>query len=80
MARLIDDLNICSDERYLPESELSNAKELGWRVHNLINGYGRYVRKRKAARSGELHESSIDYDMEKVAPPPSGAGMDSDPF
>ena len=39
---LIDDLNVCEDEGYLPTSELSALKQHGWRVYQLINGYIRY--------------------------------------
>ena len=44
---LIDDLNVCLDEHYLLQDKIDSLKQLGWRVHNIINGYGRYLRQRK---------------------------------
>jgi four helix bundle protein len=38
LEELIDDLNVCLDETYLPASEIETLKKSGWRVHNLING------------------------------------------
>ena len=66
---LLDDLTVCADERYAPDSDSSDLESLGWRLHQLINGYGRYLRRRKAADSAQLHEPS----------PPYSAG-DDDPF
>src|SRR6266700_7360299 len=40
LEELIDDLNVCLDEKYLPAEEAEHLKVSGWRVHNLINGYG----------------------------------------
>src|SRR5438309_8510566 len=39
LEELIDDLNICEDESYAPNAELTPLKEQGWRVHQLLNGY-----------------------------------------
>jgi len=64
LTELIDDLNICLDEKYLPSAEIDPLKQLGWRVHNIINGYGRYLRKRKAGDSLALHEVSTEYHVE----------------
>ncbi|HEY5915649.1 MAG TPA: four helix bundle protein [Verrucomicrobiae bacterium] len=58
---LIDDLTVCADERYAPDSDLRELESLGWRLHQLINGYGRYLRRRKAADSAQLHETSPLY-------------------
>src|SRR5438034_10340820 len=35
LEELIDDLNICVDENYLPEVEIAPLKENGWRVRQL---------------------------------------------
>jgi len=51
LEELIDDLNICVDENYLPEVEIAPLKENGWRVRQLIDGYVRYLRSRKAANA-----------------------------
>src|SRR5437588_9974198 len=44
LEELIDDLNVCLDEEYLPAVRVDDLKKQGWRVHNIINGYGRYLR------------------------------------
>jgi four helix bundle protein len=70
LEELIDDSNLCFDESYLPPAEIEQLKQLGWRVHNVINGYGRYLRQRKAAGNSTLRET----------PPAYGASDDPDPF
>jgi len=62
LEELIDDLNVCADEHYLLAEEIEKLQELGWRVHNLINGYGRYLRNRKANAATPLHEDSSSYE------------------
>src|SRR5437588_5052123 len=47
LEELIDDLNVCADENYLPEIEIAPLKENGWRVRQLIDGYIRYLRQQK---------------------------------
>ena len=44
LEELLDDLNICEDESYLPTTEIASLKQQGWRVHQLINGYIRWLR------------------------------------
>jgi four helix bundle protein len=39
LAELIDDLNVCSDENYLPSNEVVTLKNTGWQVLKLTNGY-----------------------------------------
>jgi four helix bundle protein len=63
LEELIDDLNICDDEHYLPPIEGTSRKEQGWRVYQLLNGYIRYLRDRKTGAGSELHESSPAYDL-----------------
>ena len=58
LQELIDDLNVCEDEHYLPPNGIGDLKQDGWRVYQLINGYIRYLRERKAGESLELHESA----------------------
>jgi len=48
LEELVDDLNVCLDEGYLSTEQVEELKQRGWRVLNLINGYGRYLRNRKA--------------------------------
>ena len=61
LEELIDDLNICLDESYLPPADVTCLKQQGWRVHRLLNGYIRYLRDRKTGASLALHESSPAY-------------------
>jgi len=60
LEEILDDLNVCEDERYLPCSELETLKEEGWRVHKLLNGYIRFLRNRTDDKASRLHESSDD--------------------
>lgn len=61
LEELIDDLNICCDEHYLPPEEVEKLKSAGWQVLKLINGYLRYLRDRKFGSSLELHERPSAY-------------------
>jgi four helix bundle protein len=63
LQELIDDLNVCDDEHYLPANEVAELKQHGWRVYQLINGYIRYLRERKTGESFALHESSPAYGL-----------------
>jgi four helix bundle protein len=56
LEELIDDLNVCLDENYLPAAEIETLKSLGWRALNVINGYGRFLRQKKAEKASALHE------------------------
>ncbi len=58
LAELIDDLNVCSDENYLPADEVVTLKNAGWQVLKLTNGYLRYLRDRKSGSNLELRETS----------------------
>lgn len=66
---LMDDLNVCRDEKYLASTEVEQIKESGWRVQNLINGYGRYLRRRKASEGCVLRESPSEYPANDEADP-----------
>jgi len=57
LAELIDDLNVCFDENYLPPEEVVPLKNTGWQVLKLTNGYLRYLRDRKLGSSLELRET-----------------------
>jgi four helix bundle protein len=48
LEELIDDLNVCEDEGYLPAEQIASLKEDGWRVRQLIDGYVRYLRQQAA--------------------------------
>jgi len=56
LSELVDDLNVCLDENYLPAAEIEILKSLGWRTLNMINGYGRFLRQKKAGKASALHE------------------------
>lgn len=47
LQELVDDLNVCEDEKYLTVDKISELKNEAWRVLGLINGYLRYLRDRK---------------------------------
>ncbi len=62
LEELIDDLNVCADENYVPEIEIAPLKENSWRVRQLIDGYIRYLREQKnAAGSSSAKEHSPVY-------------------
>ena len=60
LEELLDDLNVCLDENYLPAEEVETLKSDGWRVHKLIKGYIRFVRGRIDERSPRVRESPAD--------------------
>jgi four helix bundle protein len=66
LQELVDDLNLCDDEKYLQNEEIAELKEKAWRVSGLINGYLRYLRDRKANDRSIVHEndhtSNVDDD------------------
>jgi len=61
LEELIDDLNVCGDEDYLPPANIADLKQQAWRVYKITNGYIRYLRARKAGASLVLHETSTAY-------------------
>ena len=61
LEELVDDLNVCSDENYLPVDEIVGLKNTGWQILKLTNGYLRYLRDRKLGSSLELHEAAQSY-------------------
>jgi four helix bundle protein len=63
LTELIDDLNVCEDENYLPSHEAAGLKKQATAVHQLINGYIRYLRERKTGESLALRESSAASEM-----------------
>ncbi len=63
LEELLDDLNVCTDENYLPEDEIQKLKSEGWRVHKLINGYIRFLRSRTATDSSRIREDSSADDL-----------------
>lgn len=63
LVELMDDLNICSDENYLPAQEITELKKQATEVHRLVNGYIRYLRERKTGGVLALHETSSSTEL-----------------
>lgn len=61
LEELIDDLNICEDESYLPAAEIGSLKQQAWRVHQVLAGYMRWLRERKQGEGLVLREDSPAY-------------------
>jgi four helix bundle protein len=59
LAELVDDLNVCEDEDYLSEVDISDLKERASEVQRLINGYIRFLRNRKSGASLVVRESPV---------------------
>jgi four helix bundle protein len=66
LEELLDDLNVCADEGYLPIQEIESVRQEGWRVHKLINGYIRFLRGRASGDSPCVQEAAADDDLEDV--------------
>ena len=64
LEELLDDLNVCQDENYLPRAEIESLKTDAWRVHKLINGYIRFLRTRKAAGSIRVQEETANEELD----------------
>jgi four helix bundle protein len=61
LQELVDDLNVCEDERYLTAPEVAEVKQQGWRVLKLLNGYLRWLRECKTGQTLALHEGPASY-------------------
>jgi four helix bundle protein len=60
LQELVDDINVCNDEKYLEGDEITELKGEAWRVLGLINGYLRYLRDRNANDRSAVREGSDD--------------------
>lgn len=60
LEELLDDLNVCEDEKYFPADEIASLRAEAWRVHQLINGYIRFLRTRLCGGSSRAHEIPMD--------------------
>jgi four helix bundle protein len=58
LQELVDDLNVCADEKYLEFEKIEALKNEAWRVLGLINGYLRYLRDRKVNGQSAVREIS----------------------
>jgi len=65
LEELLDDLNVCVDE-WLPIQEIESLTQEGWRVHKLINGYIRFLRRRASGDSPRVQEAAADDDLEDL--------------
>lgn len=60
LQELVDDLNVCDDEKYLEGDKVGELKSEAWRVLGLINGYLHYLRDRKAEDRSSVREDDDD--------------------
>src|ERR1700675_1476952 len=64
LQELVDDLNVCDDEKYIESDKVTELKSEAWRVLGLLNGYLHYLRDRKADNRSIVREdartSSVD--------------------
>ena len=51
LMELIDDLNVCIDEKYFSIDYLEGLKQEAYRINKMLNGYIAYLKKRKAEGS-----------------------------
>jgi len=66
---LVDDLNICLDEKYLSSDEVAKLKEQACGVLILINGYLRYLRSRSSTvRESDGTDSGLIDELDDVLP------------
>lgn len=69
LEELVDDLNVCLDEGYLPSDEAAKLKEKALGVLALLNGYLRFLR----SRSTSVRESNTSYPA--TEDPLDGSGL-----
>jgi len=53
LQELIDDVNVCLDEKYADAQWLASLKQEGYQLLKQLNGYIKYLRKRKLGELGE---------------------------
>jgi len=61
LEELMDDMNVCLDEDYLPSAQIQKLKTDGWYLLKLTNGYLRYLRDRKIGSALAIHENQTPY-------------------
>jgi four helix bundle protein len=67
LQELIDDVNVCTDEKYLGAEQIDGLKSEAWRVLGLINGYLRYLRDRRASSESVVREVGVASDNDNEA-------------
>jgi len=70
LEELIDDLNVCEDEQYLPLDEINCLKAAGWDVHRQLGGYIRYLRSRLPKDPSRVNEAPGNELLEDFATDP----------
>ena len=60
LQELVDDLNICDDERYLESGKVVELKSEAWRVLGLINGYLALSPRSQGRGGPTVHEDDDD--------------------
>jgi four helix bundle protein len=68
LMELMDDLNVCADESYLPAGELAELRSLAQRAKQLINGYIRYLREQKTGESLKIQVPIASYNNSEDFP------------
>jgi len=69
LEELVDDLNICLDERYLSSEEVAKLKKQARGVLILINGYLRYLRSRSSSvRESDGADSNLIDELDNLLP------------
>jgi four helix bundle protein len=56
LEELLDDVNVCEDEEYLPAAQVEALRHEGWRVHKVLNGYIRFLRSQIGETSSRVQE------------------------
>src|SRR5437660_5030366 len=65
LEELLDDLNVCINQNYCPLEEIEKLKSDGWRVHQIINGYIRFLRRRTLGSPSRVEESPADGELDE---------------
>jgi four helix bundle protein len=67
LQELIDDVNVCADEKYLGTEQIDRLKSEAWHVLGLMNGYLRYLRDRRARSESVVREEDVTSNNENDA-------------
>ena len=69
LEELIDDLNVCIDEKYISLDQIETLKQQAWRVLHKLNAYMRFLRNQHLEKNKPvLHESPPPYVTESEDP------------
>lgn len=56
LEELLDDLNVCRDEEYVADRQITTLKDQGWRVRQLLDGYIRYLRQQTSSAASRVKD------------------------